>query len=158
LFEALRAKRAELARARGVPAYVIFHDASLMDIAARKPQTLDQLAQCHGVGAKKLETYGRTFLEVVAAGPVALPHPARQRLAGGPAATLFDALVEAQANLLHGGNGTDRFLACTNATLAKIAEARPRDLAELERIPGMTTQKAERFGGAFLACIEAMEA
>ncbi len=155
LFEALRARRAALARARGVPAYVIFHDATLIDIAARKPQTLDELAECSGVGAKKLESFGRDFLEVVAAGPVALPHPARRKLAGDPAAALFDALLGAQSGLMRGETGTDRFLVCTNATLAKIAEARPRDLGALERIPGVGAQKAERFGGAFLAAIEA---
>ncbi len=156
LFEALRAKRAELARARGVPAYVIFHDATLIDIATRKPQTHDDLAQCTGVGAKKLESFGRDFLEVVAAGPVALPHPARRRLSGDPAATLFDALLAAQAGLIRGANGTDRFLVCTNTTLAKIAETRPRDLGALERIPGVGALKTERFGAAFLAAIAAV--
>jgi len=155
LFQALRAKRAELAKARGVPPYVIFHDASLIDIAARKPETLDALAQCHGVGARKLQSFGQAFLEVVTAGPVALPHPARQRLAGEPAAALFDALIDAQAGLMRGASGTDRYLVCTNATLAKIAEARPDDLAALARVPGMSEQKAERFGAAFLAAIAA---
>jgi ATP-dependent DNA helicase RecQ len=157
LFEALRAKRGELARARGVPAYVIFPDVTLIDIAQRKPQTLDEFAECHGVGAKKLESFARVFLEVVAAGPVALPHPARRKLAGEAGAGLFDALVEAQAGLAHGDLGTDRYLACTPSTLAKIAEARPRDLAGLERLPGMGTLKAERFADAFLACIRASE-
>jgi ATP-dependent DNA helicase RecQ len=155
LFEALRAKRTELAKAHGVPAYVIFPDATLIDIAARKPQTLDAFADCHGVGAKKLESFGRAFLEVVAAGPVALPHPARRRLAGYPAAALFDALVDAQSALMRGETGTDRFLVCPNTVLARIAEARPRDIAELERIPGVGAQKADRFGEAFLAAIQA---
>jgi ATP-dependent DNA helicase RecQ len=154
LFAALKARRSELAKARGVPAYVIFHDATLIDIAAKKPQTLDALSQCHGVGAKKLERFGRDFLEVVAAGPVELPHPARRRLAGDPAGQLFDALVDAQAGLIRGETGTDRYLVCTSTTLAKIAEARPPDHAALERIPGVGPLKAERFGAAFLACIE----
>jgi len=157
LFEALRAKRSELAQARGVPAYVIFHDATLIDIAARKPQSLDELAECHGVVARKLQSFGKAFIEVAAAGPVALPHPARQRLAGDPSAALFDALVDAQAGLMRGESGTDRYLVCANAILAKIAEARPHDLAELERIPGVGRQKAERFGEAFLACIDAAD-
>ena len=157
LFEALRAKRGELARARGVPAYVIFPDVTLIDIAQRKPQTLDAFAECHGVGAKKLESFGSAFLEIVAAGPVALPHPARRKLAGDASGGLFDALAEAQAGLTYGHMGTDRYLVCAPATLAKIAEARPRDLAGLEQIAGVGALKAERFGGAFLACIEAAE-
>jgi ATP-dependent DNA helicase RecQ len=157
LFEALRAKRSELARAREVPAYVIFTDASLIDIAVRKPQTLDQFAECHGVGAKKLESFGQEFLEIVAAGPVSLPHPARRKLAGNSGANLFDALAEAQAELTYGLMGTDRYLACAPTTLAKIAETRPRDIAGLERISGMGALKAERFGETFLACIRAAE-
>jgi ATP-dependent DNA helicase RecQ len=67
LFEALRALRTELARARGVPAYVIFPDATLIEIAARKPVDLDALAGCHGVGARKLADFGEAFLAVVRA-------------------------------------------------------------------------------------------
>jgi ATP-dependent DNA helicase RecQ len=65
LFEALRAKRAALAKANGVPAYIIFHDSVLRAIAAARPHTLGQLGQIQGVGEKKLETWGAEFLEVV---------------------------------------------------------------------------------------------
>ena len=65
LFEALRAKRAELARANGIPAYIIFHDSVLREIAAAKPLSLDMMANIPGVGAKKLETYGEEFCKVV---------------------------------------------------------------------------------------------
>ena len=67
LFEALRAERRRLADAHGVPAYVIFHDATLMQMAAERPQTLAELAQVGGVGAAKLERYGEAFLAVIAA-------------------------------------------------------------------------------------------
>jgi ATP-dependent DNA helicase RecQ len=157
IFRALRAKRAELARARGVPAYVVFPDATLIDIAARKPRTLDEFAGCHGVGAKKLESFGLAFLEAMAAGSVERPHPVRRKLAGEPGAGLFDALAGVQASLANGGHGTDRYLACTAATLARIAETRPRSRAALERIPGVGAVKAERFGEAFLTSIQAAE-
>ncbi|MCC6528840.1 MAG: DNA helicase RecQ [Pseudomonadales bacterium] len=65
LFEALRAERRRLADAHGVPAYVIFHDATLMQMAAERPQTLADLAQINGVGAAKLERYGEAFLAVI---------------------------------------------------------------------------------------------
>ena len=157
LFEALRAKRSQLAKARGVPAYVIFPDASLLDMAVKKPLTLDEFAQCHGVGARKLESFGAEFLSIIAAGPVDLPHPARRKLAGGQAGGLYDALVAAQAGLAHGAFGTDRYLTCAPTTLAKIAEARPGDIEALTRIPGVGEVKAARFGEAFLACIRAAE-
>ncbi|MGB0669887.1 MAG: DNA helicase RecQ [Rhodospirillales bacterium] len=67
LLNALKAKRGELARAQGVPAYVVFADRTLIEIAAAKPRTLDQLAGLHGIGMKKLERYGLAFLDVVEA-------------------------------------------------------------------------------------------
>lgn len=67
LFEALRAWRAAQAREQGVPAYVVFNDATLRGIAAVRPSDVDQLAEISGVGAAKLESYGRAVLDVVAA-------------------------------------------------------------------------------------------
>ncbi len=61
-FEALRALRARLAREQSVPAYVIFHDATLRAIAERRPASLDELAGLPGVGAAKLERYGEQVL------------------------------------------------------------------------------------------------
>jgi ATP-dependent DNA helicase RecQ len=66
LFEALRVWRAAQAREQGVPAYVVFNDATLRGIAAVRPADVDQLAEISGVGAAKLERYGRAVLDVVA--------------------------------------------------------------------------------------------
>ncbi len=65
LFDALRAKRAELAKTNGVPAYVIFHDSVLRAMAEIKPTTLEAMSELPGVGAKKLENFGEAFCEVV---------------------------------------------------------------------------------------------
>jgi len=65
LFDALRALRARLAREQNVPAYVIFHDATLREIAREHPDSLDALSQINGIGGGKLERYGLTLLEVV---------------------------------------------------------------------------------------------
>jgi ATP-dependent DNA helicase RecQ len=67
LFEALRARRRELAAAAGVPPYVIFHDSTLREMAELKPTTLFALERVSGVGAAKLERYGSAFVEVIAA-------------------------------------------------------------------------------------------
>ena len=64
-FEALKAWRAEVAREHGLPAYVIFQNVTLAEMAQRDPQTLDELAGISGVGAKKLEAYGREILRVL---------------------------------------------------------------------------------------------
>jgi ATP-dependent DNA helicase RecQ len=65
-FAALKAWRAEVARAHNLPAYVIFHDATLAAIAALAPNTLRDLQGVSGLGAKKLEAYGEDVLRVVA--------------------------------------------------------------------------------------------
>ncbi len=65
LFEALRARRLELARAQSVPPYVILHDSTLLEIARAQPRTLPAMAGLPGIGAAKLERYGEHFLAVV---------------------------------------------------------------------------------------------
>jgi ATP-dependent DNA helicase RecQ len=65
LFERLRELRLELARAQGVPPYVIFHDATLQEMAVARPRTRDQLAGISGVGERKLDRYGEAFLGVL---------------------------------------------------------------------------------------------
>jgi ATP-dependent DNA helicase RecQ len=65
LFEVLRVWRAEEAKQQKVPAYVIFHDAVLQEIAARRPRTRDELAQIKGVGASKLDRYAAVLLAVI---------------------------------------------------------------------------------------------
>jgi ATP-dependent DNA helicase RecQ len=67
LFEALRAKRLELARAQGVPPYVVFSDRSLKEMAVAKPADRPALAAVHGVGEVKLDRYADAFLGVIAA-------------------------------------------------------------------------------------------
>lgn len=66
LWEALRQYRAELAKAQGVPPYVIFHDSTLMEMAENQPQTSEQFARLTGVGIKKQEKYADGFLQVIA--------------------------------------------------------------------------------------------
>ena len=65
LFERLRKHRLEISRQLEVPPYTIFHDSTLVEMSQMQPQTLDQLAMISGVGQKKLEKWGRGFLEVI---------------------------------------------------------------------------------------------
>ncbi len=69
LWQALRALRLDLARQQGVPPYIIFHDATLLDIVRQRPRDLAALSRIPGVGHSKLERYGAAFLGVVAAAP-----------------------------------------------------------------------------------------
>ncbi len=68
-FEALKAWRGEVAREHNLPAYVVFHDAHLAEMAREAPDSLDALAGISGVGAKKLEAYGLEILRVLGQAP-----------------------------------------------------------------------------------------
>jgi ATP-dependent DNA helicase RecQ len=65
LFEALRELRRELAKDAGVPPYVIFHDSTLRELAAKRPQSDEALSHIAGIGTRKREAFGPAFLEVI---------------------------------------------------------------------------------------------
>ncbi len=65
LFRALRDLRARLAREQNVPAYVIFHDSTLRNIAEKRPESMGELGQVGGIGGAKLERYGADVLDVI---------------------------------------------------------------------------------------------
>jgi ATP-dependent DNA helicase RecQ len=67
LLKSLKILRLELAKARKVPAYVIFSDRSLIDMAARRPRNASEFAQVFGVGAAKQEKFAAAFLQIIAA-------------------------------------------------------------------------------------------
>jgi ATP-dependent DNA helicase RecQ len=64
---ALRARRREIAREEGVPAFMVFADRTLIEMAEKQPATLDEMAAIYGVGERKLERYGEVFLDALAA-------------------------------------------------------------------------------------------
>ncbi|MDF1855352.1 DNA helicase RecQ [Pseudooceanicola sp.] len=152
LLSALKAKRRALAEAARVPAYVIFPDRTLIEMVETRPQTLDDMARVGGVGAKKLERYGATFLAVIT-GESDDVHPARRKLAGRTSGDLYDRLMQAQTDLTRGSDGIDKPLSCSAALLAKVAAARPDSEDGLTRILG--ERRAERFGAAFLDVLRA---
>ncbi|NOE33915.1 DNA helicase RecQ [Ruegeria sp. HKCCD7318] len=147
LLSALKAKRRALAESARVPAYVIFPDRTLIEMAENRPTTLDDMARIGGVGAKKLERYGDTFLEVIV-GAVEAVHPARRKLAGRDQGEIYDRLLEVQSQLSRGPEGIDKPLTCSASQLAKVAQMRPDDPRGIETVLG--DRRHERFGAAFL--------
>ncbi|MEV7860012.1 DNA helicase RecQ [Streptomyces hirsutus] len=102
-FEALRAWRAEQAREQGVPAYVIFHDATLREIATVWPGSVAELGGISGVGEKKLATYGEGVLEVLGS----LGGPQAGSPAGSPAGAPAGAQGSGPAEGSGAGAGQD---------------------------------------------------
>jgi len=77
VFEELRAWRGATAKEQSVPAYVVFHDATLRAIAVAAPSTLAELAGINGVGESKLTKYGESILELLASLPASVTRPRR---------------------------------------------------------------------------------
>ncbi len=69
LWDALRETRRKIAKAAGVPPYVVFHDTTLKELVRLRPDSPDAMLRIHGVGQAKLERFGRAFLAVIAAHP-----------------------------------------------------------------------------------------
>ena len=155
LLSALKAKRRAIAEAAGLPAYMVFNDRTLIEMAETRPQSLDAFARIGGVGARKLESYGAAFLEVIVGEAVSM-HPHRRKLAGSGAADLFDQLNEAQQRLRRGPDGTGRPMSLTSSEVRRVAEHRPRDRAELARIAKLTEAKLDRFAEEFLRILNAV--
>jgi ATP-dependent DNA helicase RecQ len=152
LLSALKAKRRALAEAQRVPAYVVFPDRTLIEMAEARPASLDDMARISGIGAKKLEKYGAAFLSVIA-GEAEAMHPSRRKLAGSEAGVLFDRLSETARDLYRGVDGFAKPLSLTPSQLRQIAERRPSSEEDLARIKGMDTARIDRFGSAFLSLI-----
>ena len=150
LFAALKMKRRELAEAQKVPAYIVFADAVLLEMAKHRPSNLDQFSQLAGVGQKKRDRYGDVFLEVIN-GEKQRTHPARRKLVGSPSADIFDKLQDAAQQLEKGTGGLDKPLYCSQSLLRRFAEARPRSEGAALQILG--DRRMDRFGAVFLEII-----
>ena len=151
LLSALKAKRRALAEAAQVPAYIIFTDRTLVEMAENRPETLDQMAGIGGVGAKKLDSYGSAFLQIIT-GDENPMHPQRRKLAGREAGTTYDQLMQVQAELTHGTTGLDKPLSCSASLVAKVAALHSPNPNALLEILG--ERRAERFASAFLDVLQ----
>lgn len=143
----LKAKRRELAEAARAPAYVIFNDKTLIEMAETAPKTLDDMARVGGVGAKKLERYGQVFLEVIN-GEAPEVHPLRRAIAGQDVADTFDRLRDAARELERGRDGLDKPMSLSTSLLARVARLGAADAGTLAQLLGQ--RRFDRFGDSFL--------
>ena len=147
LLSALRAKRRVLAEAANVPAYIIFNDKTLIEMAETRPASLDDMARISGIGTKKLDRFGQDFLQVIV-GEAAHMHPQRRKLAGPQNGVVFDRLLAVQANLARGESGIEKPLSCSAGLLAKVAKLPGSNPEALKQLLG--EKRYQRFGEAFL--------
>ncbi|MCY4501259.1 MAG: DNA helicase RecQ [Alphaproteobacteria bacterium] len=166
LFARLKQVRLEIANAEGVPAFVVLHDRSLLDMAAHQPQSLEQLAGCHGVGALRLERYGERFLAALKdtadtkpSVDVALDaeqaRPAVEPvLAGDFDARLFHRLKALRHDIAQ-AEDMPPYEVLHKFSLQEMAVNQPQTLDALAECYGVDAEKLERYGDRFLAVLNA---
>nr|WP_217271272.1 DNA helicase RecQ [Frigoribacterium sp. VKM Ac-2836] len=130
LFETLREWRAGVARAQGVPAYVVFGDVTLRGIASTRPTSLDQLAGISGVGQKKLDTYGQQVLAVVGG-----TSPAEAAAGSGPVTSPADEVDAAAGPARPTAARSARTAGGTPATGRRDRAAAPPAVDEIPEVP-----------------------
>ena len=163
LLDALRELRLRLARDWNVPAFVIFTDMSLREMAQQRPASTFAMSAIHGVGHQKIASFGAEFLEVIAShGDTAEPSTAPRRGEGRPAQpvqklsaedqSLLDALRELRLRLARDWN-VPAFVIFTDMSLREMAQQRPASTFAMSAIHGVGHQKIASFGAEFLEVI-----
>jgi ATP-dependent DNA helicase RecQ len=162
-FHALRKIRAGFAERAGVPAYFIFTDATLRELARRHPTTAEALLEVPGIGERTAEKYGLTLLNALrseAGQPdlhemPAAPRPRGRstRDAGGPASEeereLYARLRQLRADIAR-RDGVPAYVVFHDRTLVHIARSRPTSEDELLAVPGIGPAKLEKYGTELL--------
>lgn len=143
LWEALRTCRKTLADESNVPPYVIFHDATLMEMVERQPQNHDQFSRMSGVGEKKLEAYADEFLKVIRAHIDTIANPASS-----------SDTVEETLSLLRSGMNAEAIAAHRNLKLTTIhthlAKAIETGEVELQQVIELSEKEIKAIQNAFL--------
>ena len=158
---ALREHRSTAARAADVPPYVVFNDATLVDLIARWPTTISELLEVSGIGPTKADRHGTAILDILAAherpdqatGPVAAAtesfDPDAADGSGGP---VHGALRAWRAEVSRAA-GIPAYRVFNNRTLDALVELRPGDLVELLDVPGIGRKTLDAYGEAILAAM-----
>ncbi|MFC1589049.1 DNA helicase RecQ [Pseudomonadota bacterium] len=143
LWEALRTCRKTLADESDVPPYVIFHDATLMEMVERQPQTHDQFSKMTGVGEKKLEAYADQFLEVI-----------KQHIDSTANPTSSSDTMEETLQLLRSGMNADEIAAHRNLKTTTIYNHLAKSIelgeVELQQVVDLSEQEIRTIQNAFL--------
>ncbi|APZ44176.1 DNA helicase RecQ [Acidihalobacter ferrooxydans] len=143
LWDALRARRTLLAESQGVPAYMIFSDATLMAMVEERPSTLAAMARISGVGERKLEAYGEDFLDAVQA------HEGETGAADIGADTVEETLLLFRAGMDAEGVARHRGLR-VDTVYGHLATAIERDELAAGEAVGLGGAEVERIKRAFV--------
>ncbi|MFQ3355045.1 MAG: ATP-dependent DNA helicase RecQ [Paracoccaceae bacterium] len=154
LLSALKAKRRIISELENIPNYLIFRDKTLIELATKKPKSLDEFSNIHGVGPKKINRFGNIFLEVINGNKPERLHPARQKIAGKKAASIYDQLIATQSELARDKDGYGKPLSCSNSQIARLSILRNPKRTIVDQILGQ--KKSARFGNAFFKILNGL--
>lgn len=149
LYEQLRQLRSRISQEEHVPPFVIFSDATLEDMTAKRPQTLEEMSIVHGVGAFKLQKYGSRFLEILQKAS----EKEQDMVEENPDEKLLDTLKRYRDYLAR-RRGLHKNRIFTDEQLEIMVLRRPRSKDDLKKIKGIGPKKAEYFGEAFLQVLQ----
>lgn len=145
LWQALKSKRTELAQEQEVPPFVIFHDATLMELLEIKPKSLEQMRQISGIGEKKLNLYGQVFLDVLLSEVITEEKPDEQELSD----TAFESL-----NLFKTYQSVSKVSSLRNikdeTVYNHLAQAIEKGLISLDAIVDLNSEEINFIEEAFL--------
>lgn len=169
LFDKLRALRMEFARKEKMPPYIIFSDKTLTDMCVKKPATKADMLKVLGVGERKYEKYGKTFLECInkhiginssiinelvkekTSNPGIAKHKTADELTIKEY-EMFRKLSELRLSIAK-NEDVPAFVIFGNKILVEMCIIKPRNKAEMLHIYGIGEDKFKKYGEAFLACI-----
>ena len=164
---ALRDYRSSAARAADVPAYVVFNDATLVDLIATWPSTISDLLGVSGIGPTKADRHGVAILAILAANDRPDPPPSTETASDaapvtapsfdpddfdGPGGPVYSAL-KAWRSVASRSAGIPAYRVFNNRTLDALVGLRPTDLEGLLEVPGIGPRTVEAYGEAILAAI-----
>ncbi len=153
LWEQLRAKRHDIAGAQNVPPYVIFHDNTLADMVCHCPTTLADFGKLSGVGKRKLEQYGRSFIEVIEAHLI--EHPEQPKPAIVIAAPQLSETAQLTLDLFKQGHALAQIAAQrdikTSTIYTHLAQAIELELLSIKEVPSIFDTDIETISDALSA-------
>ena len=130
LWEALRALRSDIARENGVPPYVIFHDATLLEMCQYRPADMQAMQRISGIGKQKLEHYGRQFLQVIE------QHPLSELLNNGLSDTVNQTLLLHEQGLSPAQIAADRDLK-PSTVYSHLSDGISAGLLDVKKVLGL---------------------
>lgn len=156
LMESLKTARNQLAQSEGVPAYIVFSNASLADMAAKRPHTMSEFLDVNGVGEKKALRYGEQFLEVIrsydgaeAAEDKTLPPPENT--------SELEKVLKTTRTQFAQEEGVHGHMVFSDEAIKDMAAKRPHTIAEFLNVYDIDEDKVFRYGKKFLDTIRAFD-